>query len=879
MTVLTAASRLPLSLAVLGVVASCSPKAPVESAHAPPVATADASIPSVVDAAPLAPPDEVLALVPRPRSVTLKRCEEGGAPARGFVIDGKTRIAIDSDSREIGENLARWLGLPPSAVDPLPAGTPDPAKGIVLRRVVAAPPSAADGGAAPSDRNPVKEPPSSIEEEAYTLEATSARVLVRAAHRNGLYQGGQTILHLGKARRVGQDVGGGGAVAAAPSPPASDAGVPADAGTPAASAASPANAVAWTPMPCLSISDAPRFPFRAMHLDVARNFFSKQAVERYIDLLAFYRFNVFHWHLTDDQGFRLVLAGHPELAQVGGRDGAYTPEDVREVVEYARMRYITVIPEIEMPGHARAILAAHPELSCTGKKQDVPRTWGVFEDVLCAGNERSVELMNVLLMESAFMFPARMMHIGGDEVPTKRWAACPKCRAAMKKGHIDANALEGLFLQKVTAFMRTLQRRPLVWDEAMSSGILDPNAIVFAWQSAERGREAAQKGYDVVMAPSDQVYFNLHQSLLVPTEPGHDGFIPWNKVWTFDPIPPNLDPKDAQHILGAEGTLWSEHIHNEVELQTMALPRLPILAEILWSSEPEQRRSAELSPATEADFVKRLGAQLPALDASNVKYFVEPPTGLRAKKVVLPADAVSFTLTPPRLFDGSVHYTLDGSDPTTASPKLEGTTPIDAGSASTIAAVFILPSGVKSDVVRQTIVRAEPRAALATTDPVAAKSTKKGAVFLYLEGDFHRLPDFDKLAPIARTKKQNVDAIDLKRVDSLLASQHIRMKKEHFAIRFDGVFRAPKAGVYHFVVRADDGVKLEIDREVVLEDDGEHVIRDADGSIALAEGAHTLRLSYFQGGEGNALDVKVEAADGSVALQPIHDFVFSAPVK
>ncbi len=149
----------------------------------------------------------------------------------------------------------------------------------------------------------------------------------------------------------------------------------------------------------------------------------------------------------------------------------------------------------------------------------------------------------------------------------------------------------------------------------------------------------------------------------------------------------------------------------------------------------------------------------------------------------------------------------------------------------------------------------------------------------YLEGDFHRLPDFDKLAPLARTKKQNVDAIDLKRVDSLLASQHIRMKKEHFAIRFDGLFRAPKAGVYHFVVRADDGVKLEIDREVVLEDDGEHVIRDADGSIALAEGAHTLRLSYFQGGEGNALDVKVEAADGSIPLQPIHDLVFSAPVK
>jgi hexosaminidase len=286
-----------------------------------------------------------------------------------------------------------------------------------------------------------------------------------------------------------------------------------------------------------------------MHLDVARHFFPRDVVERYIDLIAFHHFNVFHWHLTDDQGFRFEVKSHPELTAVGGRDGFYSQEDMRAVVRYAADRGITVIPEIEMPGHARAILAAHPELSCTGKPQDVPRTWGTFDDVLCAGNEQTYALIEDILREVVAVFPSQLVHVGGDEAPETRWSACPKCRAAMKASNVRADELEAVFMQRIGAILTRLGRRGAVWDEALSPRWKDP--VVFAWREQARGRDAAIAGRDVVMAPHDHVYFNVHQSRL-PGGPGHDGFLPWNKVLAFDPVPEDLPRERRARILGAE---------------------------------------------------------------------------------------------------------------------------------------------------------------------------------------------------------------------------------------------------------------------------------------------------------------------------------------
>ena len=205
----------------------------------------------------------------------------------------------------------------------------------------------------------------------------------------------------------------------------------------------------------MRIEDAPAYRYRAMHLDVARHFFDKALVERYVDLLSFYRFNVFHWHLTDDQGFRLAIRSHPELTQAG-TGGSYSQADAREVVAFAQDRFVTVVPEIEMPGHARAILASHPELSCTGKKQDVPSTGGVFDDVLCAGNEATYALLGDVLRETTEVFPSELVHVGGDEVPKVRWSACPKCRTLMTKDHLTPALLQGAFTRRIGSMLATL---------------------------------------------------------------------------------------------------------------------------------------------------------------------------------------------------------------------------------------------------------------------------------------------------------------------------------------------------------------------------------------------------------------------------------------
>lgn len=739
-----------------------------------------------------------------------------------FKIDASTRIAIDDapESLAIGERLARWLGLPHSAVEILPASAPDPSSGIALRL------SRSDTAAmAREPHDPATRPPRTAEEEAYALDVSATRALVRARRPSGLFYGSQTLAQLASARRIGME-------------------------TPRLARSG------WT-VPCLAIEDAPRFSFRAMHLDVARHFFSREVVERYIDLLAFYRFNVFHWHLTDDQGFRLELKRHPELAAIGGRDGFYTQEDVRAVVEYARQRSITVVPEIEMPGHARAILAAHPELSCTGKKQEVPRTWGVFEDVLCAGNEETYALLGEILDEVATLFPASLVHVGGDEVPTTRWSACAKCRAAMRTSSVSAGGLHAVFMQRVGAMLGRLGKRPLVWDEALEalaqSGATSPlqDPVIVAWQSSERGRESAQRGFDVVMAPHEHVYFNVHQSQL-EGEPGHEGFLPWAKVRSFDPIPVGFAPARAARILGAEGALWTEHISSPEDIDTMVMPRLAALAETLWSG-----------PApTEQDFVARFGAQLPALDRSKVGYFVEPPTGLPARKVFVDPETVTVMSAPPALFPfGVVRWTSDGSEPTAASRSFDA--PIVIRDTTTIAAALLLPNGRTSTTVRSSIVKERHRPALEVA------STREGAVYTYAEGDFHQLPNFDKLRATARGR---VPAISLSAVSSVLGA---KMKKEHFAVLFEGFVRVPSDGVHRFVARADDGVRIDVDGEKILEDDGEHAPRDSSGEIALSRGLHRIRVSYFQGSEGKELDVKIESP--GLRLGPLEMVTDAAP--
>jgi hexosaminidase len=708
----------------------------------------------------------------------------------GIVIDDHPA------ARSVGLRLAGWLGIGPSLVRAIAAGEPGPAHAIVLRL---------DAPATAPQRDAAVEPPWDTEDEAYTLDVTPDRAVLHARHPAGLFYAAQTLAQLARSRPI------------AFAPPAPDVGVPA--------------------FPCIHIEDAPKYRYRAMHLDVARHFFDKDLVERYVDLLSFYRFNVFHWHLTDDQGFRLAIRSHPELTQVPGNGGTYSQADAREVVAFAQDRFVTVVPEIEMPGHARAILASHPELSCTGKKQDMPSTWGVFDDVLCAGNEATYTLLGQVLRETTEVFPSQLVHVGGDEVPKARWSACPKCRARMAKDHLTPALLQGAFTKRIGSMLATLGRQTIAWDDALEGGLLD-SGVVMAWQNVERGRAAVTAGHEVIMAPSDTTYFNFWQTR-TQGGPGHQGYVPWTTVLAFDPMPRGLSSSQAALVLGGEGALWTEHVTTSADVDTLLLPRLAALSDALWSG------------PSDPSFVERFGAQRRMLDAAGVRYFVEPPVGISRKKVFI--ESATLELAPPALHpEGVVRFTLDGSEPNATSPVYGA--PIVLRAATSAAARLFLPGGRASDVVRGTFEPSAPRPAIQPSMNPAM--FREGVVYKYFEGDFHALPDFARLG----AKRSG-------RLPSLTFDPAFR--PERFAVVYDAWIVVPEDGVVRFVARADDGVRVEVDGVRVVDDDGEHAPRDADGEIALERGPHTVRVAYFQGGQGKELSLACEGPRLPLARCPL----------
>lgn len=381
---------------------------------------------------------------------------------------------------------------------------------------------------------------------------------------------------------------------------------------------------------CLSIADAPRFAWRGMHLDVVRHFFPVPFVKKYIDLLARYKMNSFHWHLTDDQGWRIEIKKYPKLTEVGGwrkgsqvgpygrqefdsipYGGFYTQDEIREVVAYAAARHINVVPEIEMPGHAMAALAAYPELGCTGGPYEVQRGWGVFDDVFCAGNDSVFTVLEDVLTEVMGLFPSPYIHIGGDECPKERWKTCPKCQGRMKaEGLKDEHELQSYFIQRIEKFVNSKGRKIIGWDEILEGG-LAPNAAVMSWRGNEGGVAAAQSGHNAVMTPGGYCYFDHYQGDPANEPLAIGGYTTVQKVYSYEPVPAELNAEEAKYILGAQGNVWTEYILTPEQVEYMAVPRMPALAEVLWS--PKEKRD-------EAGFIKRLENEFPRLDAMHVNY-------------------------------------------------------------------------------------------------------------------------------------------------------------------------------------------------------------------------------------------------------------------
>lgn len=384
-------------------------------------------------------------------------------------------------------------------------------------------------------------------------------------------------------------------------------------------------------VPVTEIEDTPRFSYRGVHLDVARHFFPPEFIKHYIDLLARYKINRFHWHLTEDQGWRLEIDRYPllteisafrEQTQIGhGLDefngdgirygGFYTKDEVRDIVAYAEARHVTIIPEIEMPGHAQATLAAYPELACTEGPFEVAMTWGVFEDIYCP-YEETFEFLENVLAEVIELFPGEYVHIGGDEAPKTRWEDSDYVRDLMvREGYNDVEQVQGYFIRRIERFLNENGRRLIGWDEILEGG-LPPNATVMSWRGTIGGIEASRRGHDVVMTPYSHLYFDYYQSEDQDAEPfAIGGFLPLDTVYSYEPVPPQLRDRDKARIIGAQGNVWTEYMKTGDHVEYMLLPRMLALSEVVWS--PAEAKNYE-------DFLERIEWHLARFDALGVNY-------------------------------------------------------------------------------------------------------------------------------------------------------------------------------------------------------------------------------------------------------------------
>ncbi len=458
-------------------------------------------------------------------------------------------------------------------------------------------------------------------------------------------------------------------------------------------------------LPAVEINDFPRFAYRGAHLDVSRHFFPTDSIKKFIDMLALHNINRFHWHISDDQGWRIEIKKYPELTTKGaqrketviGRNsgkydgkpygGFYTQEEAKEIVAYAKDRHITVIPEIDLPGHMQAALTAYPELGCTGGPYDVWTIWGVSEDVLCAGNDKTLEFINGVLAEIIEIFPSEYIHVGGDECPKVRWEKCPKCQARIKAlklkkdaKHTAEEKLQSFIISHAEKFLNAHGRQIIGWDEILEGG-LAPNATVMSWRGTAGGIEAAKLKHDVIMTPNTYMYFDYYQSKDVEHEPlAIGGYVPLEKVYSFEPVAPVLTPEEQKYIIGVQANVWTEYMPEYKQVEYMVLPRLSALAEVQWTM-PEKKNYD--------DFITRIPSMLNIYQMEGynfAKHLYDVKTDIRPD---FEAGAIKVELS--TVGDAEIYYTLDGSEPTTASSKYTGA--LELKKNADLKAVAVRPSG------------------------------------------------------------------------------------------------------------------------------------------------------------------------------------------
>ena len=563
-----------------------------------------------------------------------------------YVFDSSRKLVYDNqDSRRslelFAQDLEELVGIRPSVA----AGTSEDAKGNVYFTL-----GLQDG-----------------RKEAYSINVSSDGILVRAVAPEGIYRATRTLL-----KSVGTEK------------------------------------TSSVEFPSAEVSDWPRFGYRGLMLDVSRHFSDVEMVKRTIDMLALHQLNIFHWHLTDDQGWRIEIKSHPELTEVGawrddtvvgrylgGTDyptdgkrhgGFYTQEQIREIVAYAKERYIEIIPEIDLPGHTSAVLAAYPQLGCEDKEYKVANRWGVIRDVLCAGNPASLDLFKDIMDEVCDLFPGKYIHLGGDECVKDRWKACPKCQKKIRElGLKDGSRyskedyLQSWFMGEVASFVQSKGKRVIGWDEILEGVPMD-DSVIMSWRGTEGGITAARMGHDVVMTPTSDMYFDQSQTLASQLEEiPVGGFINVMKVYSYEPLPASLTPEQQKHILGCQANVWCEYMPEERIRQYQMLPRLAALSEVQWTM-PERKNYK--------DFLKRLPKMLSIYDHYGYNYAKHIFDVACSYSVNVEKGSLEVSLS--TLGNDPIYYTLDGTSPQTKKAMLYEDTPI----------VISSPSELKVSVLR-----------------------------------------------------------------------------------------------------------------------------------------------------------------------------------
>lgn len=591
---------------------------------------------------------------------------------------------------------------------------------------------------------------------------------------------------------------------------------------------------------CCNIEDAPRFGYRGFHLDPCRHFITVENVKKQLDLMSMFKVNTMHFHLTEDQGWRIEIKKYPKLTTIGSirtegdgssYGGYYTQEQIKEIVDYAAKRYITVIPEIDLPGHMMAAISAYPNLSCKGEKWSLRTVWGVEDIVMCAGKEDMFNFLGDIFDEIVPLFPGKYFHIGGDECPKTSWKNCPTCQKRIKDEglqtdgkHTAEDRLQSYVIKRVEKMLEQRGRKIIGWDEILEGG-LSPNATVMSWRGTQGGIEAAMQKHDVIMTPgSDGMYLDWYQGdskiepVTIPSPPKYLA-----TTYNYNPVPDTIKSLGlAHHILGVQCNNWSEYMYTNAKMEYMMYPRAVALSEIAWS--PLSKKNFE-------DFCRRLDANSIRLDEHHITYHIplpEQPYGSCNKVVITKDTTVTFTTSRPI----KMVYTLDGTTPTPSSTVY--TAPIPVSGNTIIKIATVLPTG-KMSKIRTVEVEKQ-----AYAPAIKVEAPKQGLKMKRIKGNFLKVSQLEladgtwEYADI-----NNLEDIKMKQEDDAAT---LRGANNYAAIA-EGYINIPEDGVYYLSSRFE---QVWIDNKLVINNEGDVKASTLnDSSVALAKGLHPIRIVFL----------------------------------